>query len=115
MVSLKILTIIVSLLILAFIIELARRGKLTFKYAFGWIILSVLGAVLATFDRLLFALADFFGFQLMSNFVFFGLLCFFLFLSLMLTAFLCEQNRRNDIIAQKLGQLEAELKDLKNK
>jgi len=50
---------------------------------------------------------------LMSNFIFFSLFCFFVFSSLLLSTFLCQQNKRNDIMAQKIALLEKEIKTLK--
>ena len=111
----KTLALVLSLAILLTVIELVRREKLTFKYALGWMFLAFLAIFFAIFDVLLFGLARWFGFTLTSNFIFFTLLCFFVFLSLMLTTFLCQQNTRNDIIAQKLGILEMELMQLKEK
>ena len=105
----------VSLLILLMIIDLVRRDKLTFKYAFGWMAVSSFGLFFAIFDRVLFGLSRFFGFELPSNFVFFMLLVFFVFLSLFLTIYLCQQNNRNDTMAQKIGILEFELKQLTQK
>lgn len=55
------------------------------------------------------------GFELPSNFIFFALFCVFVFLSLLLTVFLCQQNSRNDVMAQKIALLEFELKELKKK
>ena len=109
------LAILISCMILAFVIDLVRREKLTFRFAFGWIIVCTLAIFFSVFDRLVFSLAAFFGFELPSNFIFFGLLSVFVFLSLLLTIFLCQQNLRNDRIAQKISLLEHELKQLKEK
>jgi len=65
------------------------------------------------FDSFLFKIAYFFGFALPSNFIFFSLLSIFVFLSLLMTLFLCQQNRRNDIMAQKMAILEFEIEELK--
>lgn len=111
--EIKILTIILSLVVFLFVIELVRRDRLTFKYALGWLCLSTAGVFFAVFDRLLYSMAGFFGFKLASNFIFFGLICFFIFLSLFLTIFLCQQNNRNDAIAQKLGLMDLEIQKLK--
>ena len=104
---------ILSILALVTVIELVRREKLTFKYAAGWMMLSVMAIILAFFDNMLYAMARWFGFELTSNFIFFSLLCFFVFLSLLLTTFLCQQNIRNDTMAQKIGILEMEVNQLK--
>ena len=111
----RILSIILSVLIILFVIELVRRERLTFKYAMGWLLVLSLAVFGAVFDNQLYRLAAWFGFKLTSNFVFFVILGGFVFLSLELTIFLCQQNNRNDTIAQKLGMLEQELDDLKDK
>ncbi|HLD69497.1 MAG TPA: DUF2304 domain-containing protein [Candidatus Omnitrophota bacterium] len=110
--EIKWLAIIVSGGILWTVIELVRREKLTFKYALSWLVISTAALFFAVFDSLLFRIAHTLGFELPSNFIFFSLLAFFVFLSLFLTIFLCEQNNRNDTIAQKIGILEFEIERL---
>ncbi len=99
---------------LFFVLELIRKEKLTFKYAFAWIGAALLTIFFAIFDQLLFKLAYLLGFELPSNFIFFGFSGIFLILSLLMTIFLCQQNSRNDTMAQKIGILEFELKQLKH-
>jgi len=106
----KIITLSLSAMIFLSVFELIRREKLTFKYAVGWLFVSLTGIVVTIFDSLLFRVAHFFGFQLTSNFVFFTLLTVFVFLSLLMTIFLCQQNSHNDKIAQKIALLEYEMK-----
>ena len=110
--NIKCLAVLISGLVFLTVIELVRREKLTFKYALSWIVISAAGLFFAVFDRLLFRIAHACGFELPSNFIFFSLLAFFVFLSLFLTIFLCEQNNRNDTIAQKIGILEFEIERL---
>ncbi len=109
----KILAIWLSSIILLIVVEFTRREKLTFKYAVGWLFLAVLSLFFSIFDQFLFTLSKWFGFILMSNFIFFILFCFFVFLSLIMTTFLCQQNSRNDALAQKVALLEMELKKIK--
>jgi hypothetical protein len=99
--------------IFLFVIELVRQERLTFKYASGWLLISFVGILLAVFDGLLASLSKFFGFELLSNFVFFVMLGGFVFLSLFMTILLCQQNDRNERIAQKLGILENEIEKMK--
>lgn len=113
--SIKLLALFLAAVILLIVFELIRQEKLTFKYAAGWIFVSVLATVLILFDRVLFHVAHFFGFELASNFIFFSLLSVFVFLSLLMTIFLCQQNSRNDTMAQKISLLEFEIKTLKKK
>jgi hypothetical protein len=109
----KILSISIICVILAFVIELVRREKLTFKYAAGWILAAVAAIFFVVFDQYICRLSEWLGFVLPSNFIFFALLCGFVFLSLLLTIFVCQQDNRNTIIAQKMGLLKQDLEQLK--
>ena len=111
----KTLAIVLSCVILLLIVELIRREKLTFKYAFGWIVATLSAIVLIVFDDVVFHVAKFFGFELASNFIFFSILTVFVFLSLVMTVFLCQQNSRNDTMAQKIGKLEYEIEEMKRR
>jgi len=104
---------ILSVIVFLLIIELVRRERLTFKYAFGWLIIAAAGIFFSASHQVLYRMAEWFGFELPSNFIFFTFICFFVFLSILLTTFLCQQDMRNDTMAQKIGILEMELKDLK--
>ena len=112
--NIQILAITVSLLIFFGVVELVRRHKLTFKYALAWLLVSLLGVVCAVFKGFVFRASAVLGFELPSNFIFFTLFCVFIFVSLLLTVFLCQQNGRNDRMAQKIALLEAELKSHKH-
>jgi len=111
--STKALTVFLSVIILLFVVEMVRRETLTFKYAAGWFLVLLGSIVLALFDGVIQWAAALFGFELASNFIFFAVLCAFVFLSLLLTIFLCQQNRRNDRMAQLIGILEKEVNELK--
>ncbi len=111
--GIKLLAFMLSLGVFLFVIELVRREKLTFKYAFAWLIFSGAGVVFSVWHQSIFAVSAFLGFEVPSNFIFFSLLGGFVVLSLLLTVFLCQQNKRNDRMAQKIGILEADLNDLK--
>ena len=109
----KHVAIVISLIILFFVIDLIRREKLTFQYALSWLIAAILALFLSIFDNVLLHVSKFFGFELASNFIFFALLATFVFMSLLMTLFLCQQSRRNELIAQKLAVLEFKLHQLK--
>ncbi len=111
--SIKLLGITLAVIILSIVVELTRREKLTFKYAAIWLMVSSTAVFFAVFDELLFKIAYAFGFQLPSNFIFFVLMTAFVFITLLMTIFLCQQNRRNDKMAQRLAMLEFEVEELK--
>lgn len=111
--GIKAVAFILSTLLFLLVIELVRRERLTFKYAFSWLLLALTGAVVALEPKWLFKIASFLGFELPSNFIFFGLIGAFIFMGLLLTVFLCQQSRRNENMAQKISLLERELEDLR--
>ena len=111
----RILSMFLSALLFVVVLEFVRREKLTFKYAAGWLLAAAAGFLIAVFDQWVYRLAEALGFRLTSNFIFYVALCTFVFLSFVLTIFLCQQNERNDKMAQKLGILEAEFEELKKK
>ena len=113
--NIHLVALVVSVTIFLFVIDMVRRRRLTFKYAVAWLLVSAGAIFFAVFYRLIFVCAAWLGFELPSNFIFFSLFCVFVFLSLLLTVFLCQQNNRNDIMAQKIALLEFEFKELKKK
>ncbi len=111
--NVRLLSIILAILFFLLVIDLVRREKLTFKYAAGWLCVTALGILLAIFDKFLAGFAARMGFALTSNFIFFAVSCGLIFLSLVLTIFLCQQNNRNDRMAQKIGLLENEIREMR--
>ncbi|MBF0619921.1 MAG: DUF2304 domain-containing protein [Candidatus Omnitrophica bacterium] len=113
--SISLLAFLLAFFVFIFVVELIRRERLTFKYAFAWLFFALAGILFALFPQWIFSLSAFFGFALPSNFIFFALLGTFIFLSLLLTVFLCQQNKRNDRMAQRIGLLELEIETLKDR
>jgi len=111
----KYLVLVLAVVVLVLVLELIREEKFTFKYAFGWIFVALLAIVFAVFDKLLSRIVHLLGFELTKDFVLFIFFAVFVFLSLLMTVFLCQQDKHNDTIAQKLGILEFELQELKKK
>ena len=112
--NVRLLSILLAVTFFFIVIDLVRREKLTFKYAAGWLSVTLLGILLAVFDKFLSGFAAQLGFQLTSNFIFFIVSCGLIFLSLVLTMFLCQQNNRNDKMAQKIALLENEIQKIKS-
>ena len=108
----KTFAIFISFIILLAVIELVRRQKMTFKYSTLWLGICASVAFFSINDRLLKKISVFFGFELLSNFVFFLLLIFFILICLLLTIYANEQNNRSDTLTQTVGILEYQLKEL---
>ena len=106
---------IIACLIFITVIEHIRRQKLTFKYSMYWLTGSLAVIFLAFYDKILYPISTFLGFQLTSNFIFFLVLIFFVFLSFFLTVYISEQNARTETLAQAIAMLEFQINELKKK
>ncbi len=109
----KFLIIVIALIIVAAVVDLIRREKMTFKYAANWFIGCGVALFFAFNNSLLVQISNWAGFSLPSNFIFFMLLVFVIFLSLHLTLYINEQNSRTESLAQAVAQLEHQLKKIK--
>ncbi len=107
--------IIISFLILLFVIDSIRRQKMTFKYSALWLGACIAVAFLALNEKLIEKISKIAGFELPSNFIFFLLLSFFVFLSLLLTIYINEQNSRTETLSQAVGALEYKIKKIEKK
>jgi len=113
--SAKYIAVIVLIAIFGLILDLIRREKLTFKYAFGWMLAVLTGLIIALADQAFEGVALFFGFELLSNFIFFCCAGVAVILGLLLTVLLCQQSQRNECMAKKIAWLEQELEQLNSK
>ena len=95
-----------SFLILVFVIELIREEKMTFKYALTWLTSSAVVLFFSMHGELIKRIAIAAGFALPSNFIFFLFLIFTILLSLLLTLYANEQNKRSEVLAQTVALLE---------
>lgn len=109
----KYFILIITVLILAAVVDSIRREKMTFKYAVNWFLGGIAAIVFALNEQWIFKLAQWAGFSLPSNFIFFLLLVFVIFLSLRMTLFINEQNSRAEALAQAVARLENEISQLK--
>lgn len=109
---LKLVVILATCFILTAVVDLIRREKMTFKYAFFWLAGCAVACFFTIYDELLIRISRLAGFELASNFIFFMLLVFVMFLSLLLSLHINEQNSRSEALAQAVAQLEHELKKI---
>ena len=108
----KIFALIMTSLILVLVIDRIRRQKMTFKYALTWLISSSLVLLFTIQDGWLKKFAQWAGFALPSNFIFFLLLIFVIFFSLLLTIHINEQNSRTESLIQAIAKLDYRIKKL---
>ena len=108
----KTFALVMTSFILILVINLIRRQKMTFKYALAWLASSIFVIVFTVWDQWIRALAAWAGFALTSNFIFFLLMIFVIFFSLLLTIHINEQNSRTESLAQAIAKLDHRLKKI---
>ena len=91
------------------IIRFMRKGKLPVKYALLWIFALIISAILIVIPGCLKWLAEFLGFELVSNMVLLLLCVISLLLCLSLTIMIAEQKRKTTLLVQELSMLKSEV------
>lgn len=111
----RLFAMMISIMLFVFVLDLIRRQKMTFKYSLGWLSACGLMVLFTINHKLLFKISALAGFKLPSNFIFFLLLVFSVFFSLLLTLYINEQNNRAERLAQSVGILESKIRELEGK
>jgi hypothetical protein len=107
------LALLVSASILVLTLELLRRRQLREKYAAIWILVSVVAVVLAVFPGSLNRLAEFLGFGVPVNLLFFAAFLLLLFVSMQLSLEIGRREDENERLAEEVALLRREIDDLR--
>ena len=109
----QILSIVLSLTILILVIEAIRRGLLKERYALLWLFASLAVLIFSIWRKLLDIVAFAFGFYYPPSFLFLIGLVFLLLLALHFSIIISTLSEKNKILAQELGIVKEELKQIK--
>jgi len=105
---LNIILIVVCVLFLISVIVSVHKGKLELRYSLLWMILGVLGLLVAVFPAAANSLSHILGFELTSNFVFCGALVFLMAICLSLSKAISKQSEQIRTLTQELALLKKE-------
>jgi len=109
----QILSIVVSLGILLFVVEVIRRGALKEKYALLWLFSSLVLLLLSIWRRLLDIIAEAFGFYYSPSFLFLLGFGFLILITLHFSIVVSILSVKNKKLAQELGIIKEELERIK--
>lgn len=109
----QILSILISFTVLILVIEAIRRGLLKEKYALLWLFASIVIITLSVWRKLLDTVAFAFGFYYPPSFLFLIGLGFLLLITLHFSIIISTISERNKRLAQELGIVKTELKQIK--
>ena len=108
---LKIFMLVVCFLLIIGIYRNISKKKIDFKYALHWFIAIIFLMLLCLFDNLLIPIKDFFGFEVLSNMIFFiGFMCLSLII-LSLSMKLSSQSEKITKLTQEISILKKEVKN----
>lgn len=100
--------IIVALFLLFYVIHIVRKGKLSIKESFWWVIGALIALVLAIFPKSIDVIAKWFGVSYPPTLMFVFCILFLLFMNFRASAKVSEQN-------EKIMELTQQMSILKNK
>ena len=106
----QVLAAIFAVVFFVYVICLVSKGKLSLRYSFFWLALSVAILIAAIFPGFIGAVGELFGFVLTTNFVFFLGLFLLLAFSLMLSVVATKQAASIKNLTQRLAIVEKEIR-----
>ena len=114
---LKLILEILIFCILMFIIVLTivKRGRITIKYSLVWFIPVFLILVCALIPNLMITLANFLGFQTLSNMIFSILIAILIFICISLTIIVSKKKKKIKLLIQEVSILKEEIENMRDK
>jgi hypothetical protein len=103
-----------SALLLAFVLELLRRGILRERFAALWLAVFVILGLVALFPTILRRAADTLGFELPSNLLFFSAIVFLLLVCVQLSYEVSRREARTRRLAEDLALLTMTVQDARS-
>ena len=108
--NLRLLLFIFSLISFIIIFVLLKKEKIPVKYSLVWFLSSLILLVLSLFPYSLKEVAEFVGFQTTSNFVIGIILVLLLFITMILTIIISNQNKKIVLLIQEVSMLKERVK-----
>lgn len=108
-VFLRVFLVIISVAFLFFVLRMVRHDRFLLKYAFLWVLLGILGVLLALFPGSAFWLSQALGFETPVNFVFLVTIVLLMGVSLVYGAALSKQAAQTKTLVQEVSMLKAKL------
>lgn len=114
MLTLRIIVIIACVAFVFFVAKQVVSRKLLLKYSLLWLVLALITFLCALFPEPIYWLSGVLGFDVPSNFIFFGALFFLLAICLSLSVVVSKQSMRIKNLVQTLAMHDNQLEELKN-
>lgn len=103
--------IIVALFLLFYVIHIVRKGKLSIKESFWWVIGALIALILAIFPKSIDVIAGWFGVTYPPTLMFVFCILFLLFMNFRASSKVSEQNEKIMELTQQLSILKGQVKN----
>lgn len=103
--------IIVALFLLFYVIHIVRKGKLSIKESFWWVIGALIALILAIFPKSIDVIAKWFGVTYPPTLMFVFCILFLLFMNFRASSKVSEQNEKIMELTQQLSILKGQVKN----
>lgn len=103
--------IIVAVFIILYVVHIVRKGKLSIKESFWWIVGSIIALILAIFPKLIDHIATWFGVSYPPTLMFVVCILFLLFMNFRNSSRVSEQNEKIMELTQQVSILKQKLEN----
>lgn len=103
--------IIVALFLLFYVIHIVRKGKLSIKESFWWVIGALIALILAIFPKSIDVIAKWFGVTYPPTLMFVFCILFLLFMNFRASSKVSEQNEKIMELTQQISILKGQVKN----
>ena len=107
---LKMEMIIIAIIVLAAIMKYLKSKSMTIKYSILWLLLPIIFLIMALFSDQMIKLANFFGFELLSNMIFFITVGILFIINFSLTVIVSNLQKKITLLTQEISMLKKEKK-----
>ena len=106
--------IIILVILLLAILNMIRNGKMSMRYAFLWIMLTLILLIAAIAPGFLDTLSGWLGFEVTSNMIFVVAIFVLLIIEIYLTRIVSEQSLSITLLIQEISLLKKEIRELRD-
>ena len=108
--NLQLVSCLFIFIVLILVVCMLRNGRINIKYALVWIVAITVLLLFLIFPSFFTWLTKLLGFNVGSNMIFAGLIAFLMFINIILTIIVSNQNNKIRLLIQELSMLKGKIK-----
>ena len=108
--NLQLVSCLFIFIVLILVVCILRNGRINIKYALVWIVAITVLLLFLIFPSFFTWLTKLLGFNVGSNMIFAGLIAFLMFINIILTIIVSNQNNKIRLLIQELSMLKGKIK-----